>query len=269
MLELYHNAMSTCSGKVRIALGEKALEWRSHPLNLRLAETQRPEYLKLNPDGVVPTLVHDAEVILESTAIIEYLDEAFPKPPLRPADALGRARMRRWMIQIDESIHPSTGTLTWALSTRHVMRDMHTPEELNSYIEGLQVADKRVKRRQILDLGVEAPIVSEAIRRMDRLVADMEAQLASGPWLVGQSFSLADVSVAPYLTRMDMLSLGPILWGHRPRFADWYERLRARPGYREGIVKWINEERRRQLQEGGARDAEAVRKLLRGLSEAA
>src|SRR5690606_5113489 len=133
-------------------------------LNLRRAETQRPEYLKLNPDGVVPTLVHDGEVIRESTVIIEYVDEVFPDPPLKPADALGRARMRGWMVQIDESVHPSTGTITWALSTRHVMRSMYSEAELNAYIEGLGVADKRMRRRQILEQGVQAPIVTEALR---------------------------------------------------------------------------------------------------------
>jgi len=122
MLELYHNGMSTCSAKVRIALGAKGLPWESHVLNLRQAEVQRPEYLKLNPDAVVPTLIHDGEVVRESSVIIEYLDEVFPDPPLSPADPLGRARMRCWIVQVDESIHPVVGTLTWALSTANVMR---------------------------------------------------------------------------------------------------------------------------------------------------
>lgn len=264
MLELYHNSMSTCSAKARIALGAKGLEWKSHVLNLRMAETQRPEYLKLNPDGVVPTLVHDGEVIRESTVIIEYLDEAFPAPPLKPADALGRARMRGWMVQVDESVHPVTGTLTWALSTANVMRAMHTQKELDDYLAGLQVADKRIRRREIFELGVRAPMVSEALKRMDRLCGHMEEQLEQTAWLVGDAFSLADIALAPYLTRMDMLGLGPILWGDRPRFTDWYRRLREQQGYREGLTKWINEERRKQLQEGGARDHEAVRQLLRG-----
>jgi glutathione S-transferase len=264
MLELYHNSMSTCSAKARIALGAKGLEWKSHVLNLRMAETQRPEYLKLNPDGVVPTLIHDGEVIRESTVIIEYLDEAFPDPPLKPADALGRARMRGWMVQVDESVHPVTGTLTWALSTANVMRAMHTQKELDDYLAGLQVADKRIRRREIFELGVRAPMVSEALKRMDRLCGHMEEQLEQTAWLVGDAFSLADIALAPYLTRMDMLGLGPILWGDRPRFTDWYRRLREQQGYREGLTKWINEERRKQLQEGGARDHEAVRQLLRG-----
>jgi glutathione S-transferase len=264
VLELYHNGMSTCSAKVRIALGEKGLEWRSHELNLRRGEAQQAEYLTLNPAGVVPTLIHDGEVITDSSVIIEYLDEVFREPPLSPDDALGRARMRGWIVQVDESVHPSTGTLTWALSTRHVMRDMHSDEALRAYVEGLQVVDKRFRRRQILEHGVAAPIVSDALERMDRLVVDIEAQLEKSRWLVGERFTLADIAVAPYLTRMEMLGLGPIFWGARPRFTDWYSRLGAQRGYREGIGRWINEERRRQLSEGGARDAAAVRALLRG-----
>ena len=264
MLELYHNGMSTCSAKVRIALGAKGLQWKSRVLNLRQAEVQRPEYLKLNPDAVVPTLIHDGEVVRESSVIIEYLDEVFPDPSLSPADPLGRARMRCWIVQVDESIHPVVGTLTWALSTANVMRSMHTPEQLEAYLQGLQVADKRIRRREIFEHGIAAPTVAEALKRMDRLCGHMEQQLASGPWLMGETFTLADIALAPYLTRMDMLGLGPILWGERPRFTGWYSRLQEQPGYREGLTKWINEERRRQLREGGARDHEAVRRLLRG-----
>lgn len=264
MLELYHNGMSTCSAKARIALGAKGLAWKSHVLNLRLAEVQRPDYLKLNPDAVVPTLIHDGEVVRESSVIIEYLDEVFPDPPLKPADALGRARMRGWIVQVDESIHPVVGTLTWALSTANVMRAMHTPEELEAYLQGLQVADKRMRRREIFEQGIAAPTVTAALKRMDRLCAQMEQQLESSAWLVGDKFTLADIALAPYLTRMDMLGLGPILWGERPRFTGWYRRLQEQQGYREGLTKWINEERRQQLREGGARDHDAVRRLLRG-----
>lgn len=264
MLELYHNGMSTCSAKARIALGAKRLEWKSHVLNLRLAEVQRPDYLKLNPDAVVPTLIHDGEVVRESSVIIEYLDEVFPDPPLKPADALGRARMRGWIVQVDESIHPVVGTLTWALSTANVMRGMHTPEELETYLQGLQVADKRTRRREIFEQGIAAPTVTAALKRMDRLVGDIERQLESSVWLVGDEFTLADIALAPYLTRVDMLGLGPILWDERPRYADWYRRLQEQQGYREGLTKWINEERRQQLKEGGARDHDAVRRLLRG-----
>ena len=96
MIELYHNDMSVCAQKVRFALGEKMLRWKSHHLNLRAGEQQKTEYLKLNPNAVVPTLVDHGTIIIESTVINEYLDDAHPEPRLRPADAGQRARMRLW-----------------------------------------------------------------------------------------------------------------------------------------------------------------------------
>jgi glutathione S-transferase len=93
MIELYHNDMSVCAQKVRFALGEKTLEWKSHHLNLRAGDQQKPEYVRLNPNAVVPTLVDNGKVIIESTVINEYIDDAYPDPRLRAADAGARARM--------------------------------------------------------------------------------------------------------------------------------------------------------------------------------
>jgi glutathione S-transferase len=83
MLELYHNINSVCAQKVRIALKEKGQEAKEHLLTLQ-GDQNDPAYLKLNPNGVVPTLVHDGNVIVESSLILYYIDEAFPDPPLMP-----------------------------------------------------------------------------------------------------------------------------------------------------------------------------------------
>ena len=92
MLELFHNDMSTCSQKVRLALAEKGLDWTDHHLNLRAADQQKLDYLALNPNGVVPTIRDYGTVVIESTVINEYLDDAYPAPPLRPEDASARSR---------------------------------------------------------------------------------------------------------------------------------------------------------------------------------
>ena len=84
MLELYHNDMSTCAQKVRLTLAEKGLAWEGRHLDLRAGDQQKPEYLKLNPRGVVPTIVDNGKVVRESTVIMEYLDDEYPKPSLRP-----------------------------------------------------------------------------------------------------------------------------------------------------------------------------------------
>src|SRR5262245_63608959 len=75
MLELYHNDMSTCAQKVRLTLAEKGLTWESRHLDLRAGDQQKAEYLKLNPRGVVPTIVDKGKVVRESTVIMEYRSE--------------------------------------------------------------------------------------------------------------------------------------------------------------------------------------------------
>jgi glutathione S-transferase len=108
LLALYHNDMSCCAQKVRLCLSEKGLEWESRHLNLRAGEHQQDWYLKLNPRAVVPTLVDGDIVVPESNVINEYLDDRFPRRPLRPADALGLARMRLWTKQLDEGVHDAS-----------------------------------------------------------------------------------------------------------------------------------------------------------------
>ena len=105
-ITLYHNDMSVCAQKVRLTLAEKGIEYESRHLNLRAGDQKNPDYLKLNPNGYVPTLVHDDFVVCESTVICEYLDDAFPAPALKPADARGRARMRGFTKFIDAAIFP-------------------------------------------------------------------------------------------------------------------------------------------------------------------
>ncbi len=93
MLELYHFENSVCSQKARMTLFEKDLEWRSHEVNLFTQQQYDPAYLKLNPKGYVPTVIHDSKAIWESTLICEYLDEVFPMPPLAPKQYRGRSMM--------------------------------------------------------------------------------------------------------------------------------------------------------------------------------
>jgi glutathione S-transferase len=129
MLELYHNDMSTCAKKVRLVLAEKRLNWTGHHLSLRQGDQHKPEYLKLHPGGVVPTLIHDGAVIRESTIINEYLDDAFPEIPLRPKSAVARWRMRLLTKQLDEGVHAATGVVSSCTAFRFQFSH-YSPEEL-------------------------------------------------------------------------------------------------------------------------------------------
>ena len=89
-IELYHHGTSVCAAKPRILFAEKGLEWTGHYIDILKGEQFTSAYLKLNPKGVVPTLVHAGHVFWESTLMCEYLDEVFPDPPLKPADGIVR-----------------------------------------------------------------------------------------------------------------------------------------------------------------------------------
>ena len=104
-------------GSDRIGRKETRLEWR--PPRSAGGDAQKPEYLKLNPNAVVPTLVHDGRVITESTVICEYVDDQWPEHPLKPRDSFGRAQMRLWTKQLDEGLHTAVGILSFCVAFRH------------------------------------------------------------------------------------------------------------------------------------------------------
>jgi glutathione S-transferase len=117
--DLYHHGMSVCAAKVRMALAEKNIEWQGHIVDIRKGGSHTPEYLKINPKGVVPTLIHDGHVIVESTVICEYIEEAFTSVTLVPGTAHERALMRNWTKRLDEGLHfPAMAALTFLLAER-------------------------------------------------------------------------------------------------------------------------------------------------------
>ncbi|MFM9983020.1 MAG: glutathione S-transferase family protein, partial [Burkholderiales bacterium] len=105
MLVLHHAWRSSASRRVRLCLEEKGLAYEGHVIDLAKMEHHSPEYLKINPNGVIPALIHDGRPLYESGTICEYLDEVFPEPPLRPDNAYDRAMMRNWIRHVDERIH--------------------------------------------------------------------------------------------------------------------------------------------------------------------
>jgi glutathione S-transferase len=238
MIELYHNEMSVCAQKVRFALAEKKVKWEGHHLNLRAGDQQTPEYLKLNPNAVVPTLVDNNTVIIESTVINEYLDDAYPEPRLRPSDSVARARMRLWTKQLDEGVHAATSVVSTAVAFRSQKLALGM-EELERFHQRMPDPIKRERSWENIARGVESRYFTDAVKRFDKLLGDMETALSEGPWLSGKDFSLADIGYAPYVTRLEHLQM-QFLWDKRPHVPAWFERLQERRAFREAIQEWLN-----------------------------
>lgn len=260
MLELYHNDMSSCAQKVRTALAEKGLEWTGHHLDLRAGDTLTPDYLKLNPNGVVPTLIDDDLVLIESTVINEYIDDAYPDHPLRPADPRARAQMRLWTKKLDEGLHIHTATISAAIAFRHQQID-RPPEELASILAAMPDPAKRERRKDLIENGIHSKLFPDAIRAWDKTMADMEDALGSSTWLAGEDFSLADIAYSPYLTRWEHLQLVGLV-DKRPRLQDWFARIRARDSYRIGLTDWFSDKYLPLMEEKGLEVWPEVKTLL-------
>jgi len=240
VITLYHHQTSVCAAKSRLALDEKGVAWDGQLIRLRASEQHKAEYRALNPFGQVPVLIHNEKVIADSNVINEYVDEAFDGPRLSPATPEGRARMRFWTRQLDDSIHPALGVLMTAVAYRH--QDGHR-EQITRQVDPFK---KNRKTRSVED-GIDTPHLRMALQRFDLLLDHIEEALGgNGPgracagggpdWLAGD-YSLADLDLTPYITRLDLLGLGA-MWDRRPRVAGWLERLKARPSHRRAITDW-------------------------------
>ena len=260
MIELYHNDMSVCAQKVRFALAEKKLKWEGHHLNLRAGDQQRPAYLKLNPNAVVPTLVDNGAVIIESTMINEYLDDAYPEISLRPADAVSRARMRLWTKQLDDSVHAATSVVSSAIAFRY-QKLASGMEALEEFHRKMPDPVKRERSWENITKGVESRFFPEAIKRFEKLLGDLESALSEHPWLAGKEFSLADIGYAPYATRLVHLQL-QFLWDKRPHVAGWYARLLERRTYKEALEDWFNASYLPLMKEKGAEVQSRVKAIV-------
>lgn len=232
MLTLYHNAASTCSQKVRLVLAEKALDYASKPIDLIGGDQHDADYVRMNPNHVVPTLVHDGRVLIESSLINEYLDEAFPDAPLRPEDPAGRHAMRLWVKRIDE-IHPNASVMTFGIGTRPLLLQRDAKDREAS-IQAIPDEARRAERRSVIEEGIAAPSMKRAIHAFAKMLDQMESDLEKDGFLVGDSFSLADAAVLPYVMRLDHLSMTPMIEA-RPMAMAWYERIRARKSFEIAI----------------------------------
>lgn len=232
MLTLYNAAHSTCSQKVRICLAEKKLPFKDVKLDIGKAkEHLRPEYLKINPNGVVPTLVDGDDIIVDSSVICEYLEERYPEVRLSPENLADRARMRAWMRFLEEvpTAAVRVPSFNMGFLPRYEGMDRKTFEGVESDIRPIR---KQFYRR-MGPQGFKKEDVEASLEQIANTCSRMSAALEKGPWLLGEQYTLADIIVAPLIDRMADLGMDTIWNDKFPRVADWYARMQARPAFQQ------------------------------------
>ncbi|MEE8333909.1 MAG: glutathione S-transferase family protein [Alphaproteobacteria bacterium] len=234
-LTLYNFPQSTCSQKVRLVLWEKGLGFEDHIVDHKGREHLGPAYLKLNPNGVVPTLLHDEAVIIDSSVIVEYLEEVFPETPMSMEDPVGRAHLRKWLRYFEEV--PTPAIRVPSFNNYLVKRYAALSEE-----DYRRMADSHPIRKHFYHrLGKTRfgdAETEEAMDRLDQTLARMEAALADGrPWLMGERLTIADACVMPTIDRMRDMGFAGMWETDRPNVAAWYARYAARPAFQKTYYK--------------------------------
>jgi len=227
--KLYNAPQSTCSQRVRFVLNSKGLPFDEVKLNLLAGDQLKPDYLKLNPNGVVPTLDHDGQIIIDSNVITEYLDEVAPQKSFTPGDPVKRARMRTLMHFIDEMPTAAVRVPTFNLAFLPSFQKM-SAQEFNAMAESKPI--RREFMKTMGQTGFPQAEMDAALARLRRTYErmDREIETSGGPWLLGKDITLADVAVMPALVRVEDLGLAG--WQDLPRVVTWYANIRAQPAFK-------------------------------------
>jgi glutathione S-transferase len=228
---LYNAPQSTCSQRVRFVLNAKGLPFQEHKLDLLAGDQLTPEYLAINPNGVVPTLDHDGQIVIDSSVIIEYLDEVVPETAhFTPRDPARRAAMRSLMRFIDEMPAAAVRVPTFNLAFLPRFAAM-SEQEFVAFAES-----KPLRKEFMLAMGRTGFPQKEmdgALGRLRRTYERMDEWIkdSDGPWLLGADITLADISLMPAIVRMADLNRDGD-WADLPRVANWYEMIRAQPAFK-------------------------------------
>lgn len=235
MFVLYHGWRSSASRRVRLCLEEKGIAYEGHVIDMSKMEHHSPDFLKINPNGVIPALIHDGRPLYESGTICEYLDELYPDPPLRPDNAYDRATMRNWIRHIDERI----GNLIIFNWQHHLAKtaSQWTDAELAEKMKNIpskerQEAWLRAARRPYTEeerAGARAKLV-ELLDRMERTLSET-------PWLAGQTYSIADIGAVPFVKRIEEeIAPDEVTVAKHPRVTAWWTAIQARPAYERAKI---------------------------------
>lgn len=268
MLTLYHAPTSVCSQKVRVGLALLGLGFRSVVLDLQRGDQFAADYLKLNPDAVVPTLVDSDRVVVESSLILSYLDREHGGGRLMPAEPAARARAEHWLLRC-LAIHAAVNTMSFSTALRQQILAAKTHEEIEAQAAKMPDPIMGRKRVDLILNGLASPYVRQAMLHLRRLFGDMQAGLAGGPWIGGQAPGIEDVALVAYVDRLDRLGLAGLWARNHPAITAWLDAWKATDAYATGIEAWVPEGSAERMRAAGAAHWEEVETAWRAAARSA
>ena len=205
--------------------------------------------------------------VIESTLICEYLDDTFPEPRLIPTDPSQRARMRLWSKVVDEGLHEGITEISFSAMFRERMKNM--PVELRAArFRNIGDPRRRDRFKSTYELGAQSPYVLHAIAAYERMLTALEETLSEGgPWILGAEPTLADISLMPYMARLDYLGLLDVWTAGRLRVIDWWALAREWPSFRRGLSDRITRAEFAEMRTHGPKIRDELAELLAGVRQ--
>ena len=264
-VHLFHARGSSCSQKVRIFLRLKGIPWEPHEVDLKAEENYEPWYLGINPRGLVPCLVHDGAVHIESNDIIEYLEETYPDPPLIPADSRQSVHQ---MLRMEDDLHTDLRVLTF----RYVIPTSPGKLKSSRALDNLRKSEGTVggqpdshKAEEIRfwnaanGTGISDEQVAASAARFRAALGDLDEALGQSEFVLGESLTILDIAWYVYATRL--IAAGYPLHRVHQFVGTWFDKLDQRAEFRDEVRMPA------ALREAGARLQQAQRDAGRSLSQ--
>ncbi|WP_417317732.1 glutathione S-transferase family protein [Emcibacter sp.] len=230
-LHLFHTNVSNCSTRVRLLLEEKGLSWTSHHLNLVKRENLTESYFRIHPNGLVPALVDDGVPVTDSIDILYYLEEKYPQPAFLPQDSNSREEIRRW-IDLAGEIHVK-GVKTFVYGKAGlVTKDRSEMDRYEKLAPGRELVEFHWKSIE----GFPAEDIEAAVAILQDSFERVEAQLEGRTYLVGDSYSLADIT---WVVQYVLLTGKGYDFTPYPNIRRWVAHLEERRAFNRAVTDWL------------------------------
>jgi len=235
---LFHAAPSNCSQRTRLVLEEKGVRWTSHLINLSANEHLTPEYQRLHPGGVVPALVHDGTVVIESNDIIRYIDERYSGPSLLPESEIEQAWLDQ-LLSLSSDLQVSLKLLSYTHLYAHRIRK--SPAEMAEYARLQQNKDLVTWQQRFNDEDFSQGELEAARKKFVTALKILEDSLRDRIWLCGDRYGLADISWTVNVHRAQLLDLRKpemLRLDQHEQLKAWLKRVRQRSSFDRAITSY-------------------------------
>ena len=230
MFTLYYVPAGSASCRVRFCLAEKHIQYEGKLVDIKSGEQHSPEYLQLNPIGLIPTLVHDGKPVWESAVICEYLDDVVPDFPVRPTDPYALSVMRNWVKHMDEQCVPALIVFNWTARVTPYAK-LWSDAELEKRLERIPTPARRAAWLRAARNPYTEEEKTAAWATLMKFVDKMSAALKNSPWLVGSSLSIADMGAASFIWRIQAIAPNELDDEKYSDVRDWWARMKKRDGF--------------------------------------